>query len=34
VDNDGDVDLLVTNNGGVPELLRNGTAAATPSCCG
>ena len=25
VDNDGDVDLLVTNNGGVPELLRNGT---------
>jgi len=26
IDNDGDVDLLVTNNGGVPELLRNGTA--------
>jgi hypothetical protein len=25
VDNDGDVDLLVTNNGGAPELLRNGT---------
>jgi hypothetical protein len=24
VDNDGDVDLLVTNNGGLPELLRNG----------
>ena len=26
IDNDGDLDLLVTNNGGVPELLRNGTA--------
>jgi len=26
VDNDGDLDLLVTNNGGVPELLRNGNA--------
>jgi hypothetical protein len=25
VDNDGDVDLLVTNNGRAPELLRNGT---------
>ena len=24
VDNDGDLDLLVTSNGGVPELLRNG----------
>src|SRR5687767_11187045 len=23
IDNDGDVDLLVTNNGGAPELLRN-----------
>ena len=26
VDNDGDLDLLVTNNGGLPELLRNGNA--------
>jgi hypothetical protein len=26
VDNDGDVDLLVTNNGRAPELLRNGTS--------
>jgi len=26
VDNDGDVDLLVTNNGAAPELLRNGNA--------
>jgi hypothetical protein len=26
IDNDGDLDLLLTNNGGVPELLRNGTA--------
>jgi hypothetical protein len=25
VDNDGDLDLLVTNNGAAPELLRNGT---------
>ena len=24
IDNDGDVDLLVTNNGGAPDLLRNG----------
>ena len=26
IDNDGDVDLLVTNNGGAPELLRNDSA--------
>jgi enediyne biosynthesis protein E4 len=26
VDNDGDLDLLVTNNGAAPELLRNGTS--------
>ena len=26
VDNDGDVDVLVTNNGAAPELLRNGTS--------
>jgi hypothetical protein len=26
IDNDGDLDLLVTNNGGAPELLRNATA--------
>ena len=26
VDNDGDVDLLVTNNGAAPELLRNESA--------
>ena len=27
LDNDGDLDLLVTNNGQAPELLRNGTSA-------
>jgi hypothetical protein len=26
IDNDGDLDLLITNNGGAPELLRNATA--------
>ena len=26
IDNDGDLDLLITNNGGAPELLRNSTA--------
>ena len=29
IDNDGDIDLVVTNNGGAPEVLRN--AAATPA---